>query len=133
MWWKRKTKTEPLPGQETSRLQAMIMNNQRKLAGWLQLQSEKLSVRTKKIIVIASFLLFASLMVYQVIDGLNGPVLPESGKITKPDLPVPEHPSKKAKIAWRTYLDSLGRTPGGRLKRDSLLNVPATGVDSVGE
>ena len=132
MWWRKKRNTGPVSGQMMGRFQEIVNNNQLKLAGWLQVQSEKLSVRAKKMIVIVCFLLFASCMVYQVVGGLHRPVLPESGKIIRPELPVPEHPSKKARIeAWRYYLDSLGRTPGGRLKRESLLNIPSTGADSV--
>lgn len=132
MWWRKKRKTGPMDGQEMGRLQILVNGNQRKLAGWLQVQSEKLSVPAKKMILAVGFLLFAALMIFQVINGLNSNTFPESGKIIKPDLPLPDTPHEynRRQQAWK-YLDSLGKTPEGRLKRDSLLNRHAKAADTI--
>lgn len=123
MWWRKRdtTKMEAQPGEGVSKFQVLMTGYQHKLAGWLQVQSEKLSVRAKKMILIAGGLFMAAFMLFQITNSLNGNLLPESGTIIKPDFPVPEQPSEKERIrAWNDYLDSLSRTPEGRLKLDSM-------------
>lgn len=123
MWWRKRdiTKMEAQPGEGASKFQVFMTGYQRKLAGWLQVQSEKLSVRAKKMILIAGGLLMAAFMVFQITNSLNGSLLPESGTILQPDLPKPQQPSEKERIgAWNDYLDSLEKTPAGRLKLDSM-------------
>lgn len=73
----------------TGKWQAKVEHGKHRLAGWLQRQSEKLSVRTKKILLITCCMVFGSMMLLQVFNGLGFDRLPDIGKIAKPLTSLP--------------------------------------------
>lgn len=128
MWRREKGKTQPQSG----RVQLWVIHHQRKLASWLQIQSEKLSITAKKVLLVTGCLLFAGCLVLQITGGLNHNRMPESGSIIKPGLPVPFNPMETAPMrAWRNFIDSLKRTPEGRVKLDSLIMGKRAARDST--
>jgi len=91
MKWETKFK-RPLKKEKAipaGKWQVKVELGKRRLAGWLQRQSEKLSIRTKKVLLICCCLLFGSMMVLQVVNGLGMGKLPDTGKVVKPLTPPP--------------------------------------------
>lgn len=69
--------------------QVKMEQGKRRLAGWLQRQSERWSIRTKKVMLILCSLLFGSAMLWQVFRGIGSTRLPPIGMIAKPITPLP--------------------------------------------
>ena len=89
MKWHFKKSAKQEKGAANGKWQAKVEHGKRKLAGWLQRQSDKLSIRTKKILLIVCCTVFGSLMLWQVFNGLGGHRLPDIGKVIKPLTPLP--------------------------------------------
>lgn len=89
MKWNMKKTGQREKAATAGKWQARVEQGKRRLAGWLQRQSEKLSIRTKKVLLIGCCLLFGSLMVLQVVNGLGLHKLPDTGKVVKPLTPPP--------------------------------------------
>lgn len=90
MKWKLKLK-QPFKTdrqQREGKWQAKMETSKRRLAAWLQQQSEKLSIRSKKIILVGCCLLFGSFMIWRMISGLGADVLHRS-RIMRPVLVTP--------------------------------------------
>ena len=85
--FKKPTKKEK--SSPAGKWQAKVEHGKRRLAGWLQRQSEKLSIRTKKILLMVCCTVFGSLMLLQVFSGLGMQRLPDIGKVVKPLTPLP--------------------------------------------
>lgn len=90
-----KKKTEPIEASgrarpsRTDRRNVKLEAGKRRLAGWLQTQSEKLSVGMKKGLLFLGGLCFGGLMAAQIVGGLSGRPLPDGGTIRKPQTAVP--------------------------------------------
>ncbi|WEK36099.1 MAG: hypothetical protein P0Y53_01175 [Candidatus Pseudobacter hemicellulosilyticus] len=108
-------------------------NGKQQLAKWLQSKSSKTSLGIQKVILVAVVLLVGAycgaLLVEPVINRLDKGGLSLSPKIERNEREVIERRIR----GLEHMLDSLGRSPAGRKKRDSILRENPGLPDSIGK
>ena len=92
---------------------------------WLHSFLEKLTPRTKKMIMVGCYLFMGAYAIGLIIGAISND-LPEQQKIIRPLVQknmerATAHEVKLNIAKFKTYMDSLGRTPEGKRQRDSII------------
>jgi hypothetical protein len=121
------------------------IKNQERLASYMQHEVEKLSFKTKKVLVIIFFLLSAGYSFYLIEESLMkhktksisidtikfpGSIGKAGGERVKEIAIVPEYEYKRIRC-FQLLIDSLARSPSGKTLHDSILHKPSGLIDSI--
>lgn len=143
MWnlFGRKRRAATIPANRTSVIARKAQALQRGWADWMQRESERLSLRRKKVLFVTAVVLASAYCVILMTGSLLEPSgkLPETGKMRVPTLSldtvirksVPDIRMQHRIHSFRQYMDSLGHTSEGRYKRDSILKARPGLMDSI--
>lgn len=124
--------TDPVKEQPVKR---WLSGYQRRLADWLNIQSEKISLRTKKVVLIGIYLFSLAYIIGLVIGSIRYKI-PGMNNIIRPVVVNPGAKDSKEAIRdnilmFRNYMDSLSATHSGRRQRDSILKHHPGLMDSI--
>ena len=144
LFFKRKDSSEPGPNVLSRKMQAGYKHLQSGWANWMMKSTEKFSHRTWVVLLILFVLSTSTYSVYLAASAITGKaeisitVTPikkpryttETGKTDKEAIEVSEAEYRRIK-RFRIYMDSLARSPSGKILYDSISSYRPGLMDSL--